>query len=212
MPDPTTLYPLPGYPRAVHLRNFITRPNIEVGDFTYYDDPNGAERWEERNVLHHFEFLGDKLIIGRFCALATGTRFIMNAANHLMDGFSTYPFEIFGGSWGVEPDLDAYRAASRGNTTIGHDVWFGDHATVMPGVTIGSGAIIAAGSMVTRDVPDYAIVGGNPAKLIRRRFDDATIEALMEIAWWNWPVEKIVEHLAAVRGGDLKALRAAAAS
>ena len=209
-PDPKTLYPLPGYPRAVFLRNFITRPNLEVGEFTYYDDPDGAERWEQRNVLHHHEFLKDKLVIGRFCALATGSRFIMNGANHLMAGFSTYPFEIFGGMWGVQPDIQDYIDASRGDTVVGHDVWIGDSATVLPGVKIGSGAIVAAGSLVTKDVPAYAIVAGNPARVVRQRFDDATTAALLEVAWWNWPADMIVKHLPAIRGASVDQLRAAA--
>ena len=209
-PDPSTLYPLAGYPRAVFLKNFITRPNIEVGDYTYYDDPKGAERFEERNVLHHFDFYGDKLIIGRFCALAAGTTFFMNGANHAMGGFSTYPFNLFGGGWKEGFDPKTWTDASRGDTMVGHDVWIGNGALIMPGVTIGHGAIVAARSVVASDVPPYAIVAGNPAKLVRMRFDEATVETLLAIAWWDWPAERIAKGLNAIRGSDLDALEAIA--
>ncbi len=209
-PQPSTLYPLAGFPRAVFLKNVITRPNIEVGDFTYYDDPDGAERFEERNVLHHFDFNGDRLVIGRFCALAAGTTFFMNGANHAMGGFSTYPFNIFGGGWEKGFDPKTWSDQHRGDTVVGSDVWIGTETLVMPGVNIGHGAIIAARSVVTSDVPDYAIVGGNPAKIIRMRFDQATIDRLVAIAWWDWPVEHISAHLDAIRGADLEALEAIA--
>lgn len=209
-PHPSTLYPLAGHPRTAFLKNFITRPNIEVGDYTYYDDPGGAERFEERNVKHHFDFYGDKLIIGRFCALAVGTTFFMNGGNHAMDGFSTYPFNIFGQGWEEGFDPQSWVDASRGDTVVGHDVWIGTQALIMPGVAIGTGAIVAARSVVASDVPDYAIVGGNPAKVIKVRFDDETIARLLAIAWWDWPAEKISAHLNLIRGSDLDALEAIA--
>lgn len=207
-PSPDTLYPLPGFPRAIFLKNFITRPNIEVGDYSYYDDPDGAERFEDRNVLHHFDFYGDRLVIGRFVAIASGTRFIMNGANHAMGGFSTYPFNIFGQGWEDGFDPESWIGQSRGDTVIGNDVWIGMGCTIMPGVTIGDGAIIAANSTVVSDIPPYAIAGGNPAKVLRTRFDDATIERLCDIAWWHWPAERITAALNAIRGADLDALEA----
>lgn len=209
-PHPSTLYPLASHPRTAFLKNFITRPTIEVGDYTYVDDPDGAERFEDRNVLYHFDFVGDRLIIGRFCAIAAGATFIMNGANHAMDGFSTYPFNIFGHGWEEGHDAQTWTDALRGDTVVGHDVWIGMNATIMPGVTIGNGAIIATHSVVASDVPDYAIVAGNPARIVRKRFDEPTIERLLAIAWWHWPAETIKQGLNAIRGHDLDALQAIA--
>lgn len=191
--------------RLGFLKNFITRPNIEVGDFTYYDDPQGVERFEE-NVLYHFDFIGDRLIIGRFCSIAADTRFIMNGGNHATDWFTTFPFPVFGNGWEeATPEAWPYR----GDTEVGHDVWIGYGATIMPGVRIGNGAIVATRSVVTTDVEPFAIVGGNPAGLIRHRFDVATREALSEIAWWDWDAEKITRNVSAICSGDLEALRTA---
>lgn len=209
-PHPSKPYPLDGYTRAVFLKNFITRPNIEVGDYTYYDDASGAERFEERNVLHHFDFYGDRLVIGRFCALAAGTTFFMNGANHAMGGFSTYPFNLFGGGWEQGFDDKTWIDAGRGDTIVGNDVWIGNGALIMPGVTIGDGAIVAARSVVASDVPAYAVVAGNPAKSVRMRFDGQTVDALLRVAWWDWPAEKIARGLDAICGGDLDALKAIA--
>ena len=206
-PDPNVPHPLVGHPRVGFLRPLVDGPNIEIGEFTYYDDPAGPEHFVERCVLHHFEHSGDRLVIGRFCALATGVRFVMNGANHDVSGVSTYPFDIFGHGWQEGYDAPAIWAAmSRGDTTIGHDVWIGMDATVMPGVTIGHGAIVGALSVVTSDVRPYAIVAGNPAREIRRRFDDDTVARLLAIAWWDWPVPRITRGLTAIRGGNLDAL------
>ena len=209
-PDPETLYPLDGFARSVFLKNFITRPNIKVGDYTYYDDPDGAERFEECNVLHHYDFFGDKLIIGKFCAIASGARFIMNGSNHAMNGFSTYPFNIFRNEWEEGFDTKIWMDSSRGNTLIGNDVWLGMDCTIMPGVTFGDGAIIATKSVVTRDIEPYVIAGGNPAQPIKPRFDDATIEKLLQMAWWDWSASKISQNLDAISGGDLDLLIKAA--
>jgi virginiamycin A acetyltransferase len=204
-PSPTTRYPIRGVQRTGFLKNFITRPNIEVGEYTYYDDPNGVERFED-NVLYHFDFVGDRLVIGRFCSIAAETRFIMNGGNHATDWFSTFPFPVFGNGWeAAAPEHWPYR----GDTVVGHDVWIGYGATFMPGVTIGNGAIIATKSVVTKDVEPFAIVGGNPAELIRYRFDEATRIALEEIAWWDWDAEKITRNVRAICSGDLPALREA---
>ena len=193
-----------GFPQVGYLKNFITSPNIEVGDYTYYDDPDGPEHFE-KNVLYHFDFIGDKLIIGKFCAIAKDVTFIMNGANHQSAGFSTYPFFIFGNGWeksAPQPDDLPFK----GNTEIGNDVWIGYNATIMPGVKIGSGAIIASKSVVTNDVPAYAVVGGNPAKIIKQRFDDKTIDALLSIAWWDWSNDKITAHLDAITQNNLDLL------
>lgn len=209
-PAPSTLYPMVGFPRAVFLKNVITRPSIEVGDYSYYDDPDGAERFEEKNVLYHYDFHGDRLRIGNFVAIAHGATFIMNGANHLVSGFSTYPFDIFGEGWEKDFDQTAYTAAGRGDTVVGNDVWIGREARIMPGVTIGDGAVIGAHSVVASDIPPYTIAVGNPARVVKQRFDDETVAALLEIAWWHWPVDRITRNLSAIRGADLDALKAAA--
>lgn len=207
-PDPNDPHPMKGFPRVGFLKTFITRPNIVVGDYTYYDDPAGPERFENENVLYHYDFIGDRLVIGRFCAIATGATFMMNGGNHATSGFSTYPFLIFGQGWErVVPDFP-----NRGDTVVGNDVWIGHGATIMPGITIGDGAIVAAKAVVAADVRPYAVVAGNPAREVRRRFDDAVVAELLRLRWWDWPVERITAHLEAITGADLDALRAAAAS
>ena len=208
-PDPATLYPLAGFPRVVFLKNVVTRPNIEVGDFTYYDDPEGAERFEERCVLHHHDFMGDRLVIGRFVAIASGVRFVMNGANHAMSGFSTYPLNIFGHGWEEGFDPASWTEASKGDTIVGNDVWIGMDALVMPGVRIGDGAIVATRSTVVSDVPPYAVVGGNPARVIRMRFDEQTVARLLAVAWWHWDRERITRNLDAIRGADIEMLERA---
>lgn len=203
-PDPNTLYPIQGVTRTCFLKNIITNPNIIVGDYTYYDDPVDVQNFE-RNVLYHFDFMGDKLIIGKFCQIATGVRFIMNGSNHAMDGVSTYPFKVMGGAWADVP----MNAVSKGDTVIGNDVWIGNSVTIMQGIKIGDGAIIGTNSLVTKDVSPYAIVGGNPAQTIRKKFDDTTIEFLLNLKWWDWPVDKITRYLHAIATGDIKALKGA---
>ena len=159
-PDPNAVYPNPALKRICYVKNVITRPGITVGEYTYYDDVDGAERFEE-HVTHHYEFIGDKLIIGRFCAIARGIEFVMNGANHRMNSVTTYPFSIFGGGW--EKSVPALSDLPlKGDTVVGNDVWIGQNVTVLPGVHIGDGAIIAANSVVARDVPAYHIAGGNP--------------------------------------------------
>jgi virginiamycin A acetyltransferase len=202
--NPQDKHPMKGFPQVCFIKNTVSNPNIIIGDYTYYDDLEDSENFE-RNVLYHFPFIGDRLIIGKFCALATGVKFIMNGANHKMDGFSTYPFQIFGNGWEkVMPQSE--ELPYKGDTIVGNDVWIGYEATIMPGVKIGDGAIVAAKSVVVGDVAPYTIVGGNPAKSIRQRFDDRTIAALMEIAWWNWEIEKITRNLDRIVAADLEAL------
>jgi virginiamycin A acetyltransferase len=203
--NPSDRNPMKGLPQVCFIKNTVSNPNIIIGDFTYYDDPEDSENFE-RNVLYHFPFIGDKLIIGKFCALAKGVKFIMNGANHKISGFSTYPFSIFGNGWEkVTPKPD--ELPFKGDTVVGNDVWIGYEATIMPGVQIGDGAIIAAKSVVVSHVPPYAIVGGNPAKLIRKRFADDVINTLLEIAWWNWDVEKISRNLEKIVDADIDALK-----
>ena len=205
-PNPNNPSPMEGFPQVGFLKNFITSANIEVGDYTYYDDPDGPGDFE-KNVLYHFDFIGDRLIIGKFCAIAKDVTFIMNGANHQTSGFSTYPFFIFGNGW-EKSAPKSNDLPFKGNTEIGHDVWIGYNATIMPGVKIGSGAIIASKSVVTTDVPAYSVVGGNPAKVIKTRFADKTINALLAIAWWDWSNDKITAHLDVITQCDISALTA----
>ncbi|MCS3424626.1 virginiamycin A acetyltransferase [Rahnella sp. BIGb0603] len=203
-PSPDNKHPMAGFPQICFIKNTVSNPDIIIGDYTYYDDPVNSEDFE-RNVLYHFPFIGDKLVIGKFCALARGVKFIMNGSNHKLSGISTYPFQIFGNGWEkVTPAAEDL--PFKGDTVIGHDVWIGYEALFMPGVKVGNGAIVSSKSVVTGDVPAYAIVGGNPAKVIRYRFDSETIARLEQIAWWNWPVEKISAHLALITAGDVDAL------
>lgn len=203
-PDPSNTHPMKGFPQVCFIKNTVTNPNIIVGDFTYYDDPEDSENFE-RNVLYHFPFIGDKLIIGKFCAIAKGAQFIMNGANHKLSGFSTFPFYIFGNGWEkAMPQADDL--PYKGDTIIGNDVWIGYKALIMPGVKIGNGVIISSRSVVTSDVPAYAVVGGNPANVIKKRFTDETIAMLEKLAWWDWPVEKITQNLTAIMSSNLEAL------
>ncbi|MEH1129878.1 CatB-related O-acetyltransferase [Micromonospora sp. CPCC 206061] len=194
-----TIHPLPAFDRVVFLKPLISSPKIVVGEYTYYDDPDGATGFADRNVLYSYG--PERLIIGKYCAIATGTRFLMAGAEHPTMGVSTFPFTMFGGEW-AEKTLDIVTAMpSRGDTVVGNDVWFGYQATVMPGVRIGDGAIIATGAVVTADVPPYTIVGGNPARPIRQRFDDADIELLRRAAWWDWPAEIVTAHARTIMAG-----------
>lgn len=205
-PSPSSKHPMEGFPQVCFIKNTVKNPNIVIGDYTYYDDPEDSEDFE-RNVLYHFPFVGDKLIIGKFCALARGVRFLMNGANHRLSGISTYPFEIFGNGW-EKVASSAGDSPYKGDTVIGNDVWIGYEALLMPGVKIGNGAIVSSRSVVVGEVPAYTIVGGNPARPIRARFSPEAIAALEEIAWWDWPVERITRNLAVIVSGDIEAMRA----
>jgi len=201
---------MPGHPRVCFLKPVIDRANIEVGDYTYYDDPDEPERFADRNVLYHFDFIGDRLVIGRFCAIGTGALFIMNGANHALGCLTTYPFQIFGKGWedGFAPaDL---RAGYRGDTIVGNDVWIGREAMILPGARIGDGAIVGARAVVSGEVPPYAVVVGNPGRVARRRFDEETIARLLALRWWDWPGDKIACYVRLLRSGDVDALERAA--
>jgi virginiamycin A acetyltransferase len=187
------------------IKNVVTNPNIVIGDYTYYDDIQGAEKFQD-HVTHHYAFIGDKLIIGKFCAIAKGIEFVMNGANHRMCSVSTYPFNIMGNGWEKEtPALTDLPL--KGDTVIGNDVWIGQNVTVMPGVHIGDGAIIGAESVVAKDIPPYHIAGGNPCQIIKKRFDDEMIDYLLSIQWWNWPASKIFGNLEALCSGDLTKIK-----
>lgn len=209
-PNPGIKHPVAMHPRVGFLKPLVTAENIEIGEFTYYDDPEGPDKFQEKCVLHHYPFIGDRLVIGKFCAIAEGARFIMNGANHAMSGFSTYPFNIFGHGWETGFDPATWQKELRGDTVIGNDVWIGMDAVILPGISIGDGAIVGAKAVVTHDVAPYAIVAGNPAKVVKTRFDKRTVARLLDIAWWNWPVDKIGRNLNAIRGADIAALEASA--
>ena len=206
-PDPSEKFPLFNKTdRTCFLKNFITRSNIIVGDYTYYDDENDVRNFE-KNVLYHFEFLGDKLKIGKFCQIASNVKFLMNGMFHSMNGITTFPFAIFSKDCqNTYPSHFQY--PFKGNTIVGNDVWIGYNVTIMPGVHIGDGAIIGTNALVTKDIEPYTIVGGNPAKEIRRRFDNETIEKLLKIQWWNWPIEKILQNVKVLVSGNVDDLTA----
>ena len=203
-PDKNTIYPLAGYERLCFLKNIIKNPNIIVGDYTYYDDFEDVHNFE-KNVKYHFGFTGDKLIIGKFCMIASDVKFIMNGANHLSDSVSSYPFAIFGNGW--ERAMEGRSYPNKGDLVIGNDVWIGYNATLMAGITVHEGAIIAANSTVTKDVEPYAIVGGNPASVIRKRFSVEKIRELLSIKWWDWDIEKITRNVHNLTGSDVSKLK-----
>ncbi len=215
LPDPEQRYPirLPDGSRhqgTVHLSRVIDHPGIEVGDCTYYSDfdpPEDPSDYAARLAPYLFPFSAERLVIGRFCQIAHGTRFITASANHAMDGLTTFPFTIF------DPEtMIGYQPDTR-DTCIGNDVWLGYGSLILPGTTIGNGAIIGAGAVVRGSVPDYAIVTGNPAQVARLRFSPGEVEILTALAWWDWPLEKIAAHRSLIEGSDVAALeRAAAAS
>ena len=202
------IYPRKGDTQTVYLKNVVTRPGIQVGEYTMYNDfVNDPRDFEKNNVLYHYPVNHDRLLIGKFCSIACGAKFLFNSANHALGSLSTYPFPIFYDEWGLEGKNVADAWDNKGDIALGNDVWIGYEAVILAGVTIGDGAIIGARAVVTRDVSPYAIVGGVPARLIRRRFDDATIEALLDLRWWDWEPERIRQALPALQAGDIAALR-----
>ena len=203
IPNKNDKFPLENYDRLCFLKNIIKNPNIIVGDYTYYDDFESVENFE-KNVKYLFDFIGDKLVIGKFCMIASDVTFIMNGANHLSKSITSYPFAIFGKDWSNAMDGKTY--PTKGDTVIGNDVWIGYGVTIMPGIRVGDGAIIATKSVVTKDVEPYSIVGGNPALTIRKRFSEEKINQLLEMSWWDWPIEKITEHLTFLTGNDIEKL------
>ena len=207
MPDQTKIYPRSRDNRTVYLKNVIRGENIEVGDYTIYNDfAHDPQEFERNNVLYHYPVNGDKLKIGKFCSIACGAKFLFTSANHAMRPLSTYTFPIFFEEWGL--DVSEIRSAwdNKGDIVVGNDVWIGYEAVILSGVTIGDGAIVGARAVVTRDVPPYTIVGGVPAKPIRKRFDDETIEKLLRLRWWDWDERAISRGLSAIRNGDIAAL------
>jgi len=203
-PNKNLKFPLENYNRLCYLKNIITNPNIIVGDYTYYDDFEDVSNFE-KNVKYHFDFIGDQLIIGKFCMIASNVTFIMNGANHLTESISSYPFAIFGKEWQHAMDGKSY--PNKGNTVIGNDVWIGYNVTIMPGISIGDGAIIAANTTVTKNIPPYAVAGGNPSRIIKKRFSNEEIETLLALKWWDWNIEKITSHVADLTGDVITNLK-----
>lgn len=203
IPDINKIYPRTNDKQIVYLKNVITNPNIQVGEYTIYNDfYNDPLEFQKNNVLYHYPINGDKLIIGKFCSIACGAKFLMNCGNHTLHSLSTYTFPLFGEEWEQKMNVkDSWD--NKGNITIGNDVWIGYEAVILSGVTIGDGAIIGTRAVVTKDVPPYTIVGGSPAKVLKKRFSDDIIEKLLKIKWWNWPVEKIVRSLEYIQSGNL---------
>jgi virginiamycin A acetyltransferase len=200
-PDPNVVFPVPNIDFVTYVKPTITRPNVVVGDFTYFSGTDFEQR-----VTHHYEFYGDRLIIGKFCQIAGGVEFIMNGANHNMGGVSTFPFYIFAGFRQETPPLG--EMPLKGDTVIGNDVWIGQNATFLPGVHVGDGAIIGANSVVGDDVEPYAIVAGNPVRLLRKRFDDELIALLLEFKWWDLHIDEINALLPLLSNHDLAKVRA----
>ena len=204
------IYPRPNDPQIVYLKDVVTSPNIQVGDYTVYNDfVRDPREFEKNNVLYHYPVNGDRLIIGRFCSIACGARFLFTSGNHALKSLSTYTFPIFFDEWGLDAKNIRDAWDNKGDTVIGNDVWIGYEAIIMPGVKIGDGAIVGTRAVVTGDVPPYTIVGGIPARPIRKRFDDETIRRLEALRWWDWDEEKLRRNLSAIQSGDLAALERA---
>lgn len=198
--NPDEIYPVSGTRSVTYVKPTVTRPNIIVGEFTYFSDENF-----ESHVTHHYDFNGDKLIIGKFCQIAAGVNFIMNGANHQMNAVSTFPFYIFNGWQQEAPPMS--EMPLKGDTVVGNDVWIGQNATILPGVKIGDGAIIGANSTVGSNVEPYTVVVGNPAKAIKKRFDDELIEALEEVKWWDLPADEINGLIPILSCSDLEKVK-----
>ena len=203
------IYPRPHDRQTVYLKNVVTDPNIRVGDYTiYHDFVRDPRDFEKNNVLYHYPVNGDRLVIGRFCSIACGAKFLFTSGNHSLRSLATYTFPIFFDEWGLDEKNIRDAWDNKGDTVIGNDVWIGYEAVILSGVTIGDGAVIGARAVVTGDVPPYTIVGGVPAKPIRRRFDDETAARLRALRWWDWDEERIRRAIPAIQSGDLAALEA----
>lgn len=206
IPDPDVVFPNE-YKTSCFIKNVVTAPNIIVGDYTYYDDTVAPTEFEKNNVLFNYIEFGDRLIIGKFCAIASGTKFIMDPANQRMSSVTTYPFNVFGGAWTELTPPHMSQLPHKGDIVVGNDVWIGRESVIMPGVTIGDGAIVAAYSVVARDVPAYTVVGGNPATFIKNRFDDELTALLLRFRWWDLPPERLLDFLPLLCDPDLEKVR-----
>ena len=203
-----TIFPRTGDTQTVYLKNVITDANIEVGDYTMYNDfVNDPKDFQKNNVLYHYPINRDRLTIGKFCSIACGAKFIFTSANHKLGSLSTYPFPLFFEEWDLDKSNVTDAWDNKGDIVIGNDVWIGYEAVIMQGVTIGDGAIIGTRAVVTKDVPPYSIIGGVPAKPIRKRFSDEVISQLLEIKWWDWSDDKVKENISAIQSGNIHDLK-----
>lgn len=208
MSDSKKVYPRTEDTQTIYLKNAITDSNIKVGDYTIYNDfVNDPTRFQQNNVLYHYPINEDKLIIGKFSSIACGAKFLFNSANHSMLSLSTYPFPLFFEEWQLEKENVTEAWHNKGDIIIGNDVWIGYEAVILSGVTIGDGAIVGARAVVTKDVPPYTIVGGIPAKPLKKRFNDHTITQLLHMKWWEWPKEIIAKNIQAIKSGNIKQLK-----
>lgn len=206
--NPEKIYPRTNDHETVYLKSVVKNPSIIVGDFTMYNDfVNDPRQFEKNNVLYHYSINHDRLVIGKFCSIACGAKFLFTSANHTQTSLSTHPFPIFFEEWDLDVQSITSAWANKGDIIIGNDVWIGYEAVILSGVTIGNGAIIGARAVVTRDVPPYTIAGGIPAKPIRKRFSDDTISALLNIKWWDWPKERIARHISDIQAGQIGPLQ-----
>lgn len=202
------LYPHVGDTQTIYLRKVITHPNIEVGEYTIYNDFIADPRlFERNNVLYHYPINCDKLVIGRFCSIACGAKFLFNSANHTMRSLANYTFPLFGETWNIDKREITSAWDNKGDIVIGNDVWIGFDAVILAGVHIGDGAVIGARAVVTHDVEPYEVVGGVPARMLKKRFDADTIADLLEMQWWNWPHDRLVEAIPLIRSGAVDSLK-----
>lgn len=202
------LYPRTGDKETIYLKNAISNPNIIVGDFTMYNDfVNDPTLFEKNNVLYHYPINQDKLVIGKFCSIACGAKFLFNSANHTLSSLSTYPFPLFFEEWNLEKKVVTQAWDNKGDIIVGNDVWIGYEAVILAGVHIGDGAVIGTRAVVTKDIPPYTIVGGVPAKPIKKRFSEKTISMLLDMQWWNWSNDKIARSIKAIQAGKIDKLQ-----
>jgi len=204
VPDKNKIIPNSSIPSICYIKNIVKNPNVIIGDYTYYEDKDNPQDFE-KHITHFYDFIGDKLIIGKFCQIASGIEIVMNGANHKMSSVTSYPFNIFGGDWKKAQSLQD--TPYKGNTVIGNDVWIGQNVTILPGVHIGDGAIIGANSVVAKDVPPYVVAVGNPCQVKKKRFSDDVISYLLQIQWWNWDIEKITKNLDALTSNNLDLIK-----
>lgn len=203
IPNPNDVFPNE-FGTSCFIKNVVKAPNVFIGDYTYYDNTEDPAAFEQKNILFNYPEFGDKLIIGKFCQIASGTKFIMGPANHRTSSVSTYPFNVFGGAWSKRTPPHMSQLPFKGDTVIGNDVWIGRESVIMPGIKIGDGAIVGAYSVVTKDVPPYHVVSGNPARPIKKRFHNSLIELLLELKWWDFAPEKLAEFLPLLCDPDLE--------
>ena len=204
IPNKDAIIPNENIPSICYIKNVIKNPNIIVGDYTYFEDKHNPQDFE-KHVTHFYNFIGDRLIIGKFCQIASGVEFVMNGANHKMSSVTSYPFNIFDGDWKTAKFLE--NTPFKGDTVIGNDVWIGQNVTILPGVHIGDGAIIGANSVVAKDIPPYSIAVGNPCQIKKKRFDDELISYLLKIKWWDWNIEKITDNLEKLTSDNLELIK-----